>query len=125
MRLCVLPFYENNNHRKDSIAYLEENNLRFGLASFWNANILTELTNGRIEMLGLNSENIHTLDWLHVIAYENPDYHKAETFLLLTKEELRRNGKFAQRKPDYADDNFIIFRSPSSAMVFDEVFGDK
>jgi hypothetical protein len=124
MRLCGLPFYDSNNYRKDSIAYLEENNLRFGLATFWNANVLTELTNGRIETLGLHSENIRTPNWLRVIAYENPDYHKGETFLLLTKDEVRQDEKFAQYKPDYEDYNFVIFRYSSAAAAFDDVFVD-
>jgi hypothetical protein len=125
MRLCALPFYDSNKHRNDSISYLEENNLRFGLASFWNANVLTELTNGRIEMLGLDPGNIHAINgWLHIIAYENHDYYNDETFLLLSKEEWGQEEKLASRKPDYEDDNFVIFRYPSTEIVFDEVFGD-
>jgi hypothetical protein len=124
MRLCFLPNYDSTKHRKDSISYLEENNLRFGLASFWNANVLTELTNGRIEMLGLDPGNMHAINgWLHVIAYEDPDYYNDETFLLLSKEEWRQDEKLALRKPDYEDDNFVIFRYPSTEIVFDEVFG--
>jgi hypothetical protein len=126
MRLCVLPGYDSNKHRNDSISYLEENNLRFGLASFWNANVLTELTNGRIEMLGLDPGNIHAANvWLNIIAYKNPGYHKGESFLLLTKEELRQDEKLAQRRPDYEDDNFVIFRYPSTEIVFDEVLRDE
>jgi hypothetical protein len=128
MRLYILPSYDYNNHRKDSIAYIEENNLRFGFASFWNANVLMELTNGRIEMLGLSPGNIHTISgWLHVIAYEDPGYYKGETFLLLTKEELEaeEDEEFFLRQPDYEDDYFIIFRYPSAEVVFDEVLKEE
>jgi hypothetical protein len=125
MRLCVLPTYDFNKHRNDSISYIEENNLRFGFASFWNANIITELTNGRIEMLGLSSDINAISGWLHVIAYENPDHYKSETFLLLTKKEWGQDKNLAPRKPDYEDADFVIFRYPSAVTVFDEVFGSE
>jgi hypothetical protein len=128
VRLCLAPSYDYNSHRKDSIAYIEKNNLHFGFASFWNANVLTELTNGRIEMLGLSTGNINTISgWLHVIAYEDPGYYKGETFLLLTKEELEaeEDEEFFLRQPDYEDDYFVIFRYPSAEMVFDEVLKEE
>jgi hypothetical protein len=124
IRLHTMPVYDNTSYRKNSIAYLEENNLRFGFASFWNANIITELTNGRIETFGLHYEDYHRIHvWLYPVAYEDPDYHKGETFLLLTKKELETtpDENLSRRKPDYEDDNFVIFRYPSAAVVFEEV----
>jgi hypothetical protein len=122
IRLCVLPGYDFNSRRKDSIAFLEENNLSFGFASFWNANVITELTNGRIEMLSLSPDSIHAVNsWLYITAYKDPGYRKGETFILLTKEEWRQDEKLALRKPDYGDDNFVIFCYPSAVMVFDEI----
>ncbi|MDR2601596.1 MAG: hypothetical protein LBC53_03990 [Spirochaetaceae bacterium] len=127
MNLYMEQSYDYNNHRKDSISYIEKNNLHFGFASFWNANVITELTNGRVEMLGLDSEDIHAIsEWLHVIAYENPDYYAGETFLLLTVNEwdaYSGDAAFAGRKPDYKDDNFIILRYPSVRVVFNGVLG--
>jgi hypothetical protein len=124
IRLHAMPEYDRNSYRKDSIAYLEENNLRFGFASFWNGNVITELTNGQIETLVLDPDDYHKLNvWLYPIDYEDPDYHKGETFLLLEKKELEMlpDEKLISRKPDYEDDYFVIFRYPSAAMVFDEV----
>jgi hypothetical protein len=124
MRLHTLPSNNANSYRKDSIAYIEENNLRFGFATFWNSNIITELTNGRIEMFSLHYDDYHKIHgWLYPVAYENPGYHNGETFLLMDKKELEAmpDEKIAARKPDYEDDRFVIFRYPSSAAVFDEV----
>jgi hypothetical protein len=124
IRLHALPEHDNTSYRKNSIAYLEENNLRFGFASFWNANVITELTNGRIGILGLHPDDYHELNvWLYPVAYEDPDYYKGETFLLLTKTELETmpDKNLSRRKPDYEDDNFVIFRYPSTAVVFEEV----
>jgi hypothetical protein len=124
IRLHALPEYDANSYRKDSIAYLEENNLRFGFASFWNGNVITELTNGRIETLVLDPDDYHKLNvWLYPIDYEAPDYYKGETFLLLEKKELETipDEKLISRKPDYEDNYFVIFRYPSAATVFDEI----
>ncbi|MCL2138756.1 MAG: hypothetical protein FWH41_04405, partial [Treponema sp.] len=48
-------FTENNANetRQGCINYMLENQLEFGFATFWNANIITELTNGRVEIAGL------------------------------------------------------------------------
>ncbi|MDR2659523.1 MAG: hypothetical protein LBC27_05990 [Spirochaetaceae bacterium] len=124
INLYILPIYDLNNNRKDSISYIEKNNLHFGLASFWNANVLTELTNGQVEMLALSPKNIHRIhDWLHVIAYENPAYYAGETFLMLTQDEWKTipDEKFSGRQPDYEDDYFVIFRYPSVPVLFSEI----
>jgi hypothetical protein len=77
-------------------------------------------------MPGLDPDNIHAANvWLNVIAYKNSGYHKGESFLLLTKEDLLQDEKLARRKPDYEDDNFVIFRYPSTEIVFDEVLWDE
>jgi hypothetical protein len=122
IKLYSLPDIDNNNHRKSSISYLEENNLRFGFASLWNGNIITELTNGRIETLGLHPDNYHKMSgWLYPVAYRNPDYHTGETFLLLTRDEWQGDEKLLRRVPDYEDDYFVIFKYPSAAQVFEEI----
>jgi hypothetical protein len=124
VNLYMLVSYGVNNPRKGSISYIEKNNLHFGFASFWNANVLTELTNGRVEMLGLDSDNIHDISgWLHVIAYENPAYYAGETFLMLSQDEWKNipDEELSGRQPDYEDEYFVIFRYPSAVQVFDEV----
>ncbi|MDR2742606.1 MAG: hypothetical protein LBB98_10705 [Treponema sp.] len=125
IRLYSLPEVDYNSHRKNSISYLEENNLRFGFATFWNANVITELTDGRIEMLGLNIGNYHNLDWLHPVVYENPDYYKGETFLLLTLGEWQSDEGLSRCVPDYEDDSFVIFRYPSAVRIFEEIITGK
>ncbi|MDR2097330.1 MAG: hypothetical protein LBP37_02295 [Spirochaetaceae bacterium] len=122
IRLYTLPESDYNSHRKDSISYIEENDLRFGFASFWNANVITELTNGRIEMLGLDPDDRHRLNvWLYPLVYKNPDYHEGETFLLLTRAEWLADEALALRTPDYEDDDFVIFKYPSAARIFEEI----
>ncbi len=38
---------------EERAAYLEENGLDFGYATFWNANVTTELTDGRVEVVAI------------------------------------------------------------------------
>jgi hypothetical protein len=126
IRLHSLPEADSTRHRQNSISYLEENNLRFGFASFDNANVITELTNGRVEMFSLAPDDYHRLNvWLYPIAYKNPDYYKGETFLLLTRNERLNDETLASRAPDYEDDNFVIWRYPSASRVFEEVITEE
>jgi hypothetical protein len=122
IRLYTLPESDYNSHRKNSISYLEENDLRFGFATFAHANVITELTNGRIEMFSLHPDDHHRLNgWLYPLVYKNPDYHEGETFLLLTRAEWLADEALSPRTPDYEDDNFVIFKYPSAARVFEEI----
>jgi hypothetical protein len=124
MRLYSLPEYDRTTYRMEAISYLEKNDLRFGFASFWNANVITELTNGRIEILGLHYDDYHRIHvWLYPVAYEDPAYYAGETFLMLTQDEWKNihDEKLSGRQPDYEDEYFVIFRYPSAVQVFDEV----
>ncbi|MDR1895037.1 MAG: hypothetical protein LBQ61_10200, partial [Spirochaetales bacterium] len=115
---------DNNSSRNEYITYLETHRLNYGFATFWNANVTAELSNGRIEIAGLAPDTIHVIhNWLAPSAYENPDYHKGETFLLLTKDEWETYSgeSILQRPPDYRDDHFVVFRFPSTGIIFDEL----
>jgi hypothetical protein len=121
--------YDENKIRHGYINYLTENKLHFGFASFWNANVTTELSNGDIEMVSLRPDNIHVIhNWLGPIAYENPDYYKGESFLLLTQaeyEKYKSEDWLLQKIPQYSDDDFIIFRYSSGNDAFESVHIDK
>ena len=72
-----LEFYPNNIVREDIITCLIENEYYQGYASFWNANVMTELSNGKIEVWSLpdalNDTNIYP--WLQEKdhAFTQPD----------------------------------------------------
>ncbi|GHU44156.1 hypothetical protein FACS1894190_15290 [Spirochaetia bacterium] len=115
----------HNDVRQGYITYLEKNKLRFGFASYWNANVTTEITNGTVEMVGLNPENIHAINnWLLPVLYDDPNYYKGETFLLLTGNEYetyKNEDWLSQKKAGYSDKDFILFRYPSEMIVFKEM----
>ena len=124
-----------NQKRNGYIQYLLDKRLDYGFATYWNANVTTELCNGAIELAGLdpdglkaggNGFRIH--GWLNPVRFHNPSYHSGESFLLLTRAEwdLARETEwpFTQKQPDYADDNFMVIRYPSAEIIHREVLDD-
>lgn len=93
---CVYSFADKdkNEDKKPVAAYLEEQGYTFGYASYWNGNIITELTDGAVEIA-----NIHEIDrmdmftWSSPVKYYQEGYHSGRTFILLTAEEAE---KYAQ-----------------------------
>jgi hypothetical protein len=126
-----LSVHDKNSSRDGYISYLLEHNLNFGFASFWNANVSTELTNGKINIAGLEPQGLepgnkfNIQGWLNPEAFYKKSYYKGESFLLLTKAEwdmARQTGRpFAEETPDYDDGEFIILRYPQAAIIHDTI----
>jgi hypothetical protein len=122
-----------NAIRKGYIQYLLDNRLEYGFATFWNANVTTELSNGKIELAGLESHGLnpdtndrfHIQGWLNPVKFYNPSFHQGESFLLLTRAEWKlaqaTGRSFAQLQPDYEDSGFIVIRYPSAEIIHREV----
>jgi hypothetical protein len=121
-----------NAARKGYIKYLLENHLDYGFATFTNANVTTELSNGKIELAGLEphgldegGNNFRIQYWLNPVHFYNSEYHKGESFLLLTNAEWQKakeTGRaFSQRPPDYEDGHFIILCFPRSEIIYNDV----
>lgn len=87
---CVYSYIDKdkNEDKRPVAAYLEEQGYTFGYASYWNGNIITELTNGQVEVA-----NIHEIDkmdmftWSSPVRYYQEGYHDGKTFILLTAQE--------------------------------------
>jgi hypothetical protein len=124
--------HDANSSRKGYIQYLLDNKLDYGFATYWNANVTTELTNGKIELAGLEPDGLapdgnqfHIQGWLNPVKFYNPSFHQGESFLLLTHAEWKlaqKTGRpFARLVPDYEDNDFIIIRYPSAEIIHREV----
>jgi hypothetical protein len=111
---------------------LLDNQLEYGFATFWNANVTTELTNGKIELGGLNSDGLYPNanqfsihNWASYTQHSNPSFHQGESFLLLTRAEWelaqRTERTFTRLVPDYEDSDFIIIKYPSAEIIHREV----
>jgi len=127
---------DKNTIRKGYIQYLSDNKLDYGFATFWNANVTTELTNGKIELAGLESDGLdpyksvrfHIAGWLNPVKFYNPSFHQGNSFLLLTRTEYELAQKtersFTWLEPDYKDNDFIIIRYPSAEIIHCEVLNN-
>jgi hypothetical protein len=79
---------DKNASKRDVAEFLIENGYDFGYATYWNANILTELTDGKVETANiLDPESMTYFTWSTPVKYYNDDYSDGRVFMLLTREE--------------------------------------
>lgn len=80
---------DKNEGKRAVAAFLEENGYDFGFATYWNANIMTELTDGAVEIGNISDpEELAYFKWSSPSRYYEDGYHQGEAFLLLTAEEM-------------------------------------
>ncbi len=108
---------DKNAERRDVAEFLEET-YDFGYATYWNANIVTELTGGRVEVANiLDPEGLQFFTWSTPKRYYEEGYHPGRVFLLLTEEEAER---FADAKAVrngqqvYADGAYVVYEYPDA-----------
>lgn len=98
--LCLIGVYmlgtlvqnDENADRKKVTDFLEENGLTYGYATFWNANVITELADGAVEVCSVSGcEPFTVYDWLMPERYLEKDIlddiDGNQLFILLTWEE--------------------------------------
>jgi len=129
-----LSKFDVNSTRKGCIQYLTDNRLEYGFATFWNSYVTTELSNGKVELAGLepyglepdSNARFNLQGWLNPVKFYDTSYHDGESFLLLTREEweLAQTAErpFSLLIPDYEDDNFIIIRHSSAQAIHQDFF---
>ncbi len=104
----------------DITCWLQQNEYEYGYATFWNSNILTELSNGQIGMLAIGDsgrpqpESIRALlpyNWLirrHAEDYHHPD----KVFVLLTRDEYALVADaplFSEDRMLYLNGKYVVF----------------
>ena len=79
---------DKNADRREVAAFLEEQGYTFGYATYWNANIITELTDGKVEIANVgDAEYLEYFQWSSPMKYYENGYAEGEVFLLLDNEE--------------------------------------
>lgn len=127
--MTILHFINNNenSNREGSINYLLENDYSFGYALFENANVITFLTDGQIEVGNLQktepspgdfipTEKYDYDKWLTLRRYYENNNDCGNIFLLLSTNEYNHAKDYAvirNGKEVYRDDFFVIFDYPS------------
>ena len=96
---------------------LETEQFESGYATFWNANILTELTDGKIDMWSLNefsgntAKNPDVFHWLQLSAHDNT-LAQGKTFVIWSAEEYKLYGEQSFDyigREIYRSDAFVVF----------------
>ncbi len=115
---------DKNADRRAVAAFLEEHDYEFGYAGYWDANIITELTDGAVEIANVrDAEHLQYFKWSSPMKYYENGYATGEVFLLLTEEELRgaadaesvRNGRVVYEDGAYT---VLLFDSAEELMGF-------
>ena len=88
---------------------LQNDGYENGYGTFWNASILTELSNGNIEMWDWNDGDVYNVDSVYRWAQDKAHEYKHPTgkvFWICTENEADNYGV-----PSKADQDFIIYQS--------------
>jgi len=112
---------KNADKRKVS-AFLVEAGYEFGYATYWNANIVQEMTDGRVELANINKiEELSFFEWSSPKRYYDENYYAGEVFLLLTVQEAKvhkRESLIAEAEIVYEDEYYQVLHFDSSAELF-------
>lgn len=103
---------DKNEDRRAVAEFFMENEYDFGFATYWNANIMTELTNGRVEVANiLDPESLAPFKWSSPVQYYEENYHQGAAFLLLTGEEAAEYADAMALQAGeqvYADGHYVV-----------------
>ncbi len=119
-----LRYTDKTSSRRKIVKVLEDKRYYSGYATFWQANVLTELSNGDIDIWswcdsGNNGEflkNIDNIDatfkWLQKTSHDD-NHPKGKVFILLTKDELENFKWKSQLKKSskviYHSDFYVVY----------------
>lgn len=109
---------DKNESKRPVAEFLSDNGYHFGFATYTNGNIITELTNGQVEIANIwDPENLNYFKWSSPLKYYEEGYHTGSAFLLLTQEEAASYADAASVQNGekiYEDNSYIV-------LLFDSV----
>lgn len=105
---------DKNEDKYRVAAFLEEEGYHFGFATYTNGNIITEITNGTVEIANVNgAEYLDYFTWSSPMKYYEETYREGEeVFLLLTRgEEAEAAGEKALQTgvKVYEDEYYAVY----------------
>ena len=108
---------DKNETRYEMADYLVEEGYTFGYASYWNSNIMTELSDGALEMANLWSiDSMGDFKWSsRVSTYYNKE---GKVFLIVAKTELNElesYGMLEKQPVIYENNDYIVLHFDSQA----------
>lgn len=112
---------DKNADKRAVAEFLQENSYEFGYASYWNANIITELTDGQVEVANvLDPVSLEYFKWSSPMKYYEENYRDGEVFLLLTAEEVaeaKESRAVQTGKVVYEDNAYAVFVYESAEVL--------
>lgn len=116
---------DKNADRYEMAEYLVEEGYQFGYASYWNSNIMTEVSDGALEMANLWSlEGLGDFKWSSKMSsYEPKD---GKIFLIAEKTELpflEEHGMLEEQEIIYENESYCVlhFASQEEFLAYREV----
>lgn len=107
------------------VNYLEEHEYDFGYATFWNANVITEMTDGEVEIASVISmDPLRPHYWLTNKDYFRPDYTDGKTFLLFSNSEWENHqasSLIRQGTVSYQDNAYTLLTFDSNRILYDSL----
>ena len=115
--------------QRERAAFLQESGLTFGYATFWNANVITELTNGEVEAVGITiAQNEkgqgvpRVSEWLEAQENRRMERPDERVFMLLTEAESERLDDFLTQsgaQARYTRDGMTAYEIESQRIFFE------
>ena len=112
---CVYSFATNDKNAdiREVVEFLSEEGYTFGYATYWNGNIMTELSDGAIEVAQVAEIPTMTyFRWSSPTRYYEEGYHQGKCFLLLTRDEFEKNQDLhclQEGECVYQDLTYVVF----------------
>ena len=108
---------DKNEARYEMAEYLVEEGYEFGYASYWNSNIMTELSEGALEMANLWSmETLEDFKWSSKMSsYEPKD---GKVFLIAARDELvylEEQGMLKEQEVIFENEAYVVLHFDSQA----------
>jgi len=101
---------DKNEARYEMATYLVDEGYTFGYASYWNGNIMTELSDGALEMANLWSiDSMGDFKWSSKVS--NYDEKNGKVFLIVAKDELgalESYGMLQKQPVIYENEAFVV-----------------
>ena len=101
---------------KPAAAYLAEHGYTYGYAYYWDSSIVTELTDGKVEVCAIVEPPNITYSFANTKkAFWDINYHRGKTFLLLEKDDTswQEYPILSGGTQIYADDYYKIIEYPA------------
>ena len=108
---------DKNADRYEMAEYLVEEGYTFGYASYWNSNIMTEVSDGALEMANLWSlESLGDFKWSSKMSSYEPK--EGKIFLIAETDELealKEYGMLEQQKIIFENESYCVLHFDSQA----------